>query len=215
MAQYYPGMMQTFPPLYLPLGVSHVSETPQASVFPPVQMTNFYTRPFTVIMDHNNTYSDNSAHQIEYHHIYGANPNFYSYPFWHFPQMSPFPLYNPYANYRPYAAFQRPGWDVWPEGFTLRGELRWGRLERVVGPKRDVPEFVRDDLRRVYGTYPRTDISLTYHNGEFIVKGDPKVGEQEYKIEKKIIRKQPTPSASEAEESSEDLSRKRKKKSKR
>ena len=97
----------------------------------------------------------------------------------------------------------------------MRGELHWGRLERVVGPRRDLPEFVRDDLRRVYGTYPRTDVSITYHNGEFLVRGNPMVGEQEYRIEKRIIRKEPTPTVSETEESSEDQKRKKKKKSKR
>lgn len=212
MSLYYPGMMQTFPYNYMPLVPSYVSDMAHATTFPSAQMHNFYSRPLGVVMDR---YNGNSANQMEYHQIYGTNPYFHPYPFWHFPQVSPLPLYNPYPTYRPCAAYQRPGWDVWPEGFTLIGELRWGRLERVVGPRRDLPEFVKDDLRRVYGTYPRTDVSITYHNGEFIVKGDPSIGEQEYKIEKRIIRKEPTPTASDAEESSEDRSRKKKKKSKR
>nr|XP_020646427.1 uncharacterized protein LOC110077587 [Pogona vitticeps]XP_020646428.1 uncharacterized protein LOC110077587 [Pogona vitticeps]XP_020646429.1 uncharacterized protein LOC110077587 [Pogona vitticeps]XP_020646430.1 uncharacterized protein LOC110077587 [Pogona vitticeps]XP_020646431.1 uncharacterized protein LOC110077587 [Pogona vitticeps]XP_020646433.1 uncharacterized protein LOC110077587 [Pogona vitticeps]XP_020646434.1 uncharacterized protein LOC110077587 [Pogona vitticeps]XP_020646435.1 unc len=215
MAQYYPGVMHTFPYSYLPLGPNHVSPMSQAPMFPPIQMHNLYSRPLALILDSNNGYNDNAAHQVEYHHMYGAHPYSYPYPWWHWPQVSPLPLYNPYANYHPYTAYQQPRWDVWPEGFTLRGELRWGRLERVVGPRRDLPEFVRDDLRRVYGTYPRTDVSITYHNGEFLVKGDPIVGEQEYRIEKRIIRKEPTPSVSETEDNSEDQKRKKKKKSKR
>ncbi|XP_053165999.1 uncharacterized protein C10orf95 homolog [Hemicordylus capensis] len=213
MALYYPSVMQSSPYTYLPFGPGPVSETPHATMFPPVQMHSFYSRPLAVIMDHNNHYTDSSANQVEYHHVYGVNPYFSPYAFWQFPPVNSLPLYNPYANYRPYAAYQRPGWDMWPEGFTLRGELRWGRLERVVGPRRDLPEFVKDDLRRVYGTYPRTDVSITYHNGEFVVKGDPRVGEQEYRVEKRIIRKEPTPTASEAEDSSEDRNRKKKKKS--
>lgn len=82
---------------------------------------------------------------------------------------------------------------TWPEGFTLRGELRWGRLERVYGPRRELPEFVREDLRRVYGTYPRTDVSITYQGGEYMVRGDTHVGEQEYRVERRIVRQQESP----------------------
>lgn len=209
MSLYYPSMMQTFPYNYVPLAPSPVSDMAHSTMFPSAQMHNFYSRPLGAIMDR---YNGNSANQMEYHHIYGASPYFQPYPFWPFPQVNPLSLYNPYPTYR--AAYQRPSWDIWPEGFTLIGELRWGRLEKVVGPRRDLPEFVKDDLRRVYGTYPRTDVSITYHNGEFIVKGDPSIGEQEYKIEKRIIRKEPTPTASDAEDGSEDRSRKKKKKSK-
>lgn len=35
--------------------------------------------------------------------------------------------------------------DRRPESFTMRGELRWGRLERVYDPHRDPPEFVRGE----------------------------------------------------------------------
>lgn len=211
MALYYPNMIQTSPYTYLPLGPNRMLETQPTTMLPHVQFQNFYGRPLAMIMDRNNVYCDNSANQVEYHHIYGANPYFNPYHYWHYPQVSPLPLCNPYANYRPYAAYQRPGWDLWPEGFTLKGELRWGKLERVMGPRRDLPEFVKDDLRRVYGTYPRTDVSITYQNGEFVVKGDPKTGEQEYRIEKRVIRKESTPTASEAEDSSEDRGKKKKK----
>lgn len=213
MAQYYPGVMQTSPYSYLSHGPNPASQMSQATTYPPIQMNNLYSRPQAVSLDRNNGYNDYSAHQMVYHHIYGASPYFHPHPYWQFPQASPLPLYNPYANYYPHAAYQQPRWDVWPEGFTLRGELHWGRLERVAGPRRDLPEFVREDLRRVYGTYPRTDVSITYYNGEYLVRGDPIVGEQEYRIEKRIIRKEPTPTVSETEESSEDKKKKKKKKS--
>lgn len=199
MALYYPGMFQNFPYAFLPRVPMHNTYKPLA------------------IMDYNMDYgyNDSLSNQMAYHHIYGPSPFFYPYPFWHFPQVTSVPLYQPYSNYHPHMAVQRPSWDLWPEGFVLRGELHWGRLDRVVGPRRDLPDFVKDDLRRVYGTYPKTDVSIMYQNGEFIVKGNPRVGEQEYKIEKTIIRKEPTPTASEAEDSSEERNRKKKKKAKR
>lgn len=94
----------------------------------------------------------------------------------------------------------------------MRGELQWGKLGKVFGPRKDLPEFVKDDLRRVYGTYPRTNVSITYRKGEFLIKGDPKVGEQEYAVEKKVIQQAVTLSASEADDSSEDQNHKKKKK---
>lgn len=97
----------------------------------------------------------------------------------------------------------------------MKGELHWGRLERVFGVRRELPEFVKEDLRRVYGTYPRTFVSISYQNGEYLVKGDPKVGEQEYTIEKKVIRRQQTPSDSEDAASEDKQSKRRKKKGKR
>lgn len=93
----------------------------------------------------------------------------------------------------------------------MRGELQWGKLGKVFGPKKDLPEFVKDDLRRVYGTYPRTNVSISYRKGEFLVKGDPKIEDQEYTVEK-VTQQAVTPSASEADDNSEDRHRKKKKK---
>ncbi|XP_037997405.1 uncharacterized protein C10orf95 homolog isoform X2 [Motacilla alba alba] len=117
-------------------------------------------------------------------------------------------------GYPDYAGGQRSEQyrDTWPEGFTMRGELQWGKLGKVFGPRKDLPEFVKDDLRRVYGTYPRTSVSISYRKGEFLVKGDPKTEDQEYAVEKKVIQQAVTPSASEADDSSEDRNRKKKKK---
>lgn len=72
-------------------------------------------------------------------------------------------------------------------------ELRWGKLQRVYGRPRDLPDFVREDLRRAYGTYPRTDVSITYRGGEYVVRGDPHVGDQEYRVEKKVVRQLESP----------------------
>jgi len=183
-------------------------------LFPPIYMHNFYSRPMTFVVDRS-SYPDYVGSQVEYHHLYSAsNPYFHPYYTWHLPAVVPVPLYNPYATYSPYAAYQRSDQyrDTWPEGFTMRGELQWGKLGKVFGPRKDLPEFVKDDLRRVYGTYPRTNVSITYRRGEFLVKADPKVGEQEYTVEKNVIQRALTPSASEADDSSEDRNRKKKKK---
>ncbi|XP_053891141.1 uncharacterized protein C10orf95 homolog [Malaclemys terrapin pileata] len=214
--EHYPSMIQPSPYTYLPLGPGRLAESPNTTMFPPIQMHNFYSRPVTTIMDWN-SHHDYAGNQLEYHHFYGSNPYFHPHPFWHFSQVTPMSLYNPYANYNPYAAYQRPsqGQDIWPQGFTMRGELHWGKLERVFGPRRELPEFVKEDLRRVYGTYPRTDVSITFQNREFLVKGDPRVGEQDYTVEKRVIRRDPTPTASEADDDSEERNRKKKKKSRR
>lgn len=125
-------------------------------------------------------------------------------------------MYHPNRNHvSPLPAFQLQDKDVWPEGFTLKGELRWGVLQRVFGPKKELPDMVKDELRRVYGTYPKSLISITYQNGEYLVKADPKVGEQDYTIEKKVIRKPATPSSVEGDSISQVQEKKKKKKSKR
>ncbi|XP_062319149.1 uncharacterized protein LOC134022005 [Osmerus eperlanus] len=99
--------------------------------------------------------------------------------------------------------------QTWPEGFTLRGDLRWGRLERVYGPRRELPEFVREDLRRVYGTYPRTDLSITYQGGEYVVRGDPHVGEQEYRVERRVVQLAESPEGDSVSEVVEERKKKR------
>ncbi|KAL6487393.1 hypothetical protein MHYP_G00040190 [Metynnis hypsauchen] len=45
----------------------------------------------------------------------------------------------------------------------------------------------------MYGTYPSTVVSISHHRGEFVVRGDPRVGEQEYCVEKKVVRKVESP----------------------
>ena len=63
----------------------------------------------------------------------------------------------------------------------------------MFGPRRELPEFVREDLRRVYGTYPRTHLSIAYRGGEYVVKADPHVGEQEYRVERRVVRQDQSP----------------------
>lgn len=87
----------------------------------------------------------------------GSDPS----AFHHYHQPSPLPwcnyrlMSNSYWNYhqglyanppptRPQKFQNQVG--TWPEGFTLRGELLWGRLERVYGHRWELPEFVREDL---------------------------------------------------------------------
>ncbi|XP_068054032.1 uncharacterized protein C10orf95 homolog [Anomalospiza imberbis] len=212
--EYYPAMIPPSAYTYPPLRPGRAEDMSRSVMFPPIHMHNFYSRPITFVVDRN-SYPDYVGGQVEYHHLYSAsNPYIYPYHTWHFPPMVPIPLYNPYANYHPYATCQRSDQyrDKWPEGFTMRGELQWGKLGKVFGPRKDLPEFVKDDLRRVYGTYPRTNVSICYRKGEFLVKGDPKIEDQKFAVEKKVIQQAVTPSASEADDSSEDRNRKKKKK---
>nr|XP_033796288.1 uncharacterized protein C10orf95 homolog [Geotrypetes seraphini]XP_033796289.1 uncharacterized protein C10orf95 homolog [Geotrypetes seraphini] len=178
---YYPSMFLQ-QSAYPPFGPGRAATLPYAPMFPPIQMHSFSSRPLTFMVEDQNSFQDYEGSSVEYHHYYGMNPTFSPPPSWYFPQINQFPMYNPYMNYNN----QRRNQDVWPEGFTLKGELQWGKLGRVVGPKRELPEFVKDDLRRVYGTYPKTVLTVTYQNGEFLVKGDPFVGEQEYTVEKRV-----------------------------
>ncbi|XP_056385676.1 uncharacterized protein C10orf95 homolog [Hyla sarda] len=178
--------------------------------FPSIQMHNFTSRPYAFAGD---PYHSQNGH-VEYHHFYGANP-LYSSPAWYYPSYNTMPAYSPWMNYNNSHSHQRANTIVWPEGFTMKGELLWGRMDRIFGVKRDLPEFVKEDLRRVYGTYPRTFVAITYQNGEYLVKADPKVGEQEYTVEKKVIRRQPTPSDSEDDISDNRNSKKKRRKPRR
>lgn len=53
-----------------------------------------------------------------------------------------------------------------------------------------LPDFVKEDLRQVYGTYPSTSVWISYQNGEFLVRGNPCVGEQEYKWKESAVKGQ-------------------------
>ncbi|KAB0392818.1 hypothetical protein E2I00_018187, partial [Balaenoptera physalus] len=52
-----------------------------------------------------------------------------------------------------------------------------------------LPDFVRRELRRAYGTYPRTDVRVTYRGGEFLLQGAPRVREPEYRTERRVLRR--------------------------
>ncbi|KAK2500295.1 hypothetical protein MC885_017593 [Smutsia gigantea] len=79
-------------------------------------------------------------------------------------------------------------WASWPEGCSLQAELRWGRVERAQGPRLELPDFVLRELRRVYGTYPRTDVRVTYCGGEFLLQAEPRVLEPEYRVKRRVLR---------------------------
>ncbi|KAM5271828.1 uncharacterized protein C10orf95 homolog [Ctenodactylus gundi] len=81
------------------------------------------------------------------------------------------------------------GCAPWPEGASLQAELRWGRVERARGPGLRLPDPVRRALRRAYGTYPRTDVRVTRRRGEFLVRAAPRVGEPEYRVERRVVRR--------------------------
>ncbi|XP_029788333.1 uncharacterized protein C10orf95 homolog [Suricata suricatta] len=76
----------------------------------------------------------------------------------------------------------------WPEGSSLQLELRWGRVERALGPRLDLPDVVRRELRRVYGTFPRTDVRVTYSGGQFLLQAAPRVPEPEYRVQMRVQR---------------------------
>ncbi|XP_062927344.1 uncharacterized protein LOC134358786 [Mobula hypostoma] len=185
---------------YRPPGPWRATMLTDPFVLPPIQMHNFSSRPLTIVMTDVNAEREGAGNYTEYHHFYGVP---YVPPFWFPTPANPAPYqYPPYYPYGAYLA-QQPalGSGAWPEGSTLRGDLHWGKLEQTYGPRREVPDFLHDELRRVYGTYPKTFVSITYQNGEYLVRAEPRVAEQKYKVEKKIIRRPPTPSDDESEAS--------------
>ncbi|XP_069756254.1 uncharacterized protein [Narcine bancroftii] len=167
-------------------------------VLPPIQMHNFFSRPLTIVMMDKSFDLEGTEKYTEYHHFYGTP---YITPYWYPPPINLatylYPHYYQYAGYFP----QQPTLGVggWPEGTSLRGDLHWGKMEQIYGPRRELPDFLQDELRRVYGTYPKTFVIITYRNGGYLVKAEPKVGEQKYKVEKKVIRRSPAPSDNESE----------------
>ncbi|XP_044896543.1 uncharacterized protein C10orf95 homolog [Felis catus] len=145
----------------------------------------------------------------EYHcfHSQGA-PLAAAPPSWAFPQTYAAALRPPYPTpgyLGPFlqgcaaegtAAAQRNA--PWPEGSSLQLELRWGRTERALGPRLQLPDVVRRELRRMYGTYPRTDVRVTYRGGQFLLQAAPRVPEPEYRVQRRVLR----PSASSGSEDS-------------
>ncbi|XP_073452257.1 uncharacterized protein C10orf95 homolog [Aquarana catesbeiana] len=208
--QYY-TIMFLQPNTPVPYAFGQYANMHNGPMLPPIQMHNFSSRPYATLSG--DPYFSQNGH-VEYHHFYGANPQ-YSMPGWPYGSFNAVPPYNPWMNYNHSQVHPKPAPNTWPEGFTMKGELQWGRLDRVFGVRRELPEFVKEDLRRVYGTYPRTFVSITYQNGEYLVKGDPKVGEQEYTIEKKVIRQPPTPTDSEEELNEDRPNKKRRRKPRR
>ncbi|XP_047558752.1 uncharacterized protein C10orf95 homolog [Lutra lutra] len=95
------------------------------------------------------------------------------------------------------AAAQR--WAQWPEGGCLQAKLRWGRVERALGPRLELPDVVLRELRRVYGTYPRTDVRVTYRGGQFLLQATPRVPEPEYRVQRRVLQ---PPASSDSADSS-------------
>ncbi|KFV74660.1 hypothetical protein N307_08786, partial [Dryobates pubescens] len=128
--EYYPTAVPPAAYPYPLLQSGRAEDMASPMMFPPIHMHSFYSRPVTVVVDRN-SYPDYVGGQVEYHHLYGASsPYARPYYTWHLPPVVPIPLYHPYASYSPYAAHQRPDQyrETWPEGFTMRGELQWGKL---------------------------------------------------------------------------------------
>lgn len=174
--------------------LQHLTYTyqPAPLLLPPIQAHNFCSRPRDLC-------GGEWAAPREYHcfHATGA-PLEFAPPFWVFP-----PAYA--AALRP--PFPAPGYlgpslqasaataqaavesgAQWPEGGTVQAELRWGRVERALGPRLELPDSVRRELRRVYGTYPRTNVRVTYRGGEFLLRGSPRLREPEYRVERGALR---------------------------
>ncbi|XP_029392375.1 uncharacterized protein LOC110334892 [Mus pahari] len=153
---------------------------PAPLLLPPIQTHNFCSRPVGL-----------TTAPRELHCFHGAGAALASStpPWWAFP---PPGAAAPGSSFPASAvsAPSQPGRDAtWPEGSSLELQLRWGRVERMRGPSLPLPDAVRRDLRRVYGTYPRTDVRVTQRGGQFLVRAVPRVGEPEYKVARRVVRK--------------------------
>ncbi|KAM6182216.1 uncharacterized protein C10orf95 homolog [Erethizon dorsatum] len=142
---------------------------PGALLLPPIAAHDFCSRP---------------AAPREFHCFHGARAP----PWWPSP---PLPAAGSWGQPRPAAApaaaAENPA--PWPEGASLQAELRWGRVERARGPPLRLPDSVRRELRRAYGTYPRTDVRVTRRGGEFLLQAAPRVGEPKYRVQRRVARR--------------------------
>ncbi|XP_037015373.2 uncharacterized protein C10orf95 homolog [Artibeus jamaicensis] len=175
-----------WPPLQ-PLTYTYL---PSPLLLPPVQAHNFCSWPPAL------NAGDWTAPR-EYHCFHGPGASLgAAQPWWAFPQAyaaslsPPFPAlgYSGPQLQAPAAAGTAESWTQWPEGGSLQAELRWGRVERTQGPRQQLPDFVRRELRRVYGTYPRTDVRVTFRGGEFLLQAAPRVGEPQYRVHRRLQR---------------------------
>ncbi|XP_055502980.1 uncharacterized protein LOC129704108 [Leucoraja erinacea] len=192
--------MYPAPMPYGPVTPWRVTVPAETFMLPPIQMHNFSSRPLTLVMVDPTLDHEGPGKHTEYHHFYRTP---YISPYWYPPLPPVLPPANPtsyqYPSYYPYTRYVPPAAGAWPEGASLRGDLHWGKMGQIYGPSRELPELLQNDLRRVYGTYPKTYVTISYQNGEYLVKAEPKVGEQKYKVEKKVIRRPLTPSDDEIE----------------
>ncbi|KAK2098908.1 hypothetical protein P7K49_024359 [Saguinus oedipus] len=158
-------------------------------LLPPIQAHSFRSRPGSL-------YTGEWAAPREYHRFYGlAAPPEAAEPWWACP-----PAYAAALRPRCPAAgisglsLQAPeaaaeSWTPWPEGGSLQTELRWGLVERARGPPLQLPDFVRRELRRAFGTYPRADVRVTQRRGQFLLQATPRVREPERRVEWRVRRR--------------------------
>lgn len=151
---------------------------PAPLLLPPIQTHNFCSRPAP----------------REFHCFHGAGAALAATPpWWAFPPPgaatlgSSFPAAGAPAPSQPAPEGER--WVPWPEGSSLQLQLRWGRVERTRGPPLPLPDALRRQLRRVYGTYPRTDVRVTQRGGQFLLRAAPRVGEPEYRVARRVLRR--------------------------
>ncbi|XP_037352871.1 uncharacterized protein C10orf95 homolog [Talpa occidentalis] len=163
---------------------------PAPLLLPPIQAHNFCSRPPGLG-------AGEWAAPREYHCFHhAAAPPAAVPPWWAFPQAYAAALRPPFSapSYLGPSLPAAPGpataeeWAPWPEGGSLQAELRWGRVERASDPRLELPDYVRRELRRAYGTYPRTDVRVTYRAGEFLLRAAPRVREPEYRVERRALR---------------------------
>ncbi|XP_058399863.1 uncharacterized protein C10orf95 homolog [Diceros bicornis minor] len=157
---------------------------PAPLLLPPIQAHNFCSRPRSLS-------AGEWGAPREYHCFHGPGAPLGAVPpLWVFPQAYAAPGYLGPSLHAPVAAgtVAAESWAPWPEGGSLQAELRWGRVERALGPRLELPDFVRRELRRVYGTYPRTDVRVTYRGGEFLLQAAPRVREPEYRVQRSVLR---------------------------
>lgn len=175
--------------IYLPPGegtwprLQTLTYLPAPLLLPPIQTHNFCSRPAGL-----------TAAPREFHCFHGADAALVSMPpWWAFPPPgaaalgSSFPASGLSAPSKPASDAERRA--PWPEGSSLQLQLRWGRVERTQGPPLPLPDTLRRRLRRVYGTYPRTDVRVTQRGGQLLLQAAPRVGEPEYQVARRVVRR--------------------------
>ncbi|KAL2769343.1 uncharacterized protein WCI35_022107 [Daubentonia madagascariensis] len=162
---------------------------PASLLLPPIQAHNFCSRPRSLS-------AGEWAAPREYHCFHGPGaPLAAAPPWWAFPPVYGAALRPPVpAAGEPGPSLQAPAAATesrapWPEGGSVQVELRWGRVERARGPHLQLPDFVRRELRRAYGTYPHTDVRVTHRRGEFLLQAAPRVREPECRAGRRVARR--------------------------
>ncbi|XP_017656709.1 uncharacterized protein LOC108491427 [Nannospalax galili] len=159
---------------------------PAPLLLPPIQTHNFCSRSASLS-------TGEWGAGREFHCFYGAGVALAPAtvpPWWSFPPPRAAAFSSQVTPGRLQLAPEANRWAPWPEGSSMQAELRWGRVERTLGPRLQLPDFLLRELRRVYGTYPRTDVRVTQRRGEFLLQAAPRVGEPEYRVARRVVREQ-------------------------